>query len=60
MSSIIKTHKHDNYDILKEFTEASGTLLYKGKPINADTAVLEFCTEDEILDIIKNIWEDDD
>ena len=35
MSSIIKTHKHDNYDILKEFTESSGNLLYKGKPIIA-------------------------
>lgn len=36
MSSIIKTHKHDNYDILKEFTESSDSiLLYKGKPIIA-------------------------
>lgn len=33
MNSIIKTHYHANYDILKEFTESSGTLLYKGKPI---------------------------
>lgn len=33
MSSIIKTHIHENYDILKEFTEADSVLLYKGKPI---------------------------
>lgn len=34
MSSIIKTHNHENYNILKEFSEASdSTLLYKGKPI---------------------------
>lgn len=35
MSSVIKTHNHTNYDVLKEFTESSGTLLYKGKPIVA-------------------------
>lgn len=36
MSSVIKTHKHDNYDILKEFSESSASvLLYKGKPIIA-------------------------
>jgi hypothetical protein len=35
VSSLIKTHKHDNYDILKEFSEAYGSLLYKGKPIIA-------------------------
>lgn len=35
MSSIIKTHNHENYDILKEFSEApDSTLLYKGNPIS--------------------------
>lgn len=38
MSSVIKTHKHDNYDILKEFSESSSVLLYKGKPIIATSA----------------------
>ena len=34
MNSIIKTHVHLNYDILKEFAESSDSvLLYKGKPI---------------------------
>lgn len=33
MSSIIKTHIHENYDVLKEFSEANSILLYKGKPI---------------------------
>ena len=34
MSSIIKTHMHNNYDILKEFSESpDSVLLYKGKPI---------------------------
>lgn len=35
MNSIIRTHNHANYDILKEFTESSGQLLYKGNPIIA-------------------------
>jgi hypothetical protein len=35
MNSIIKTHYHSNYDVLKEFSESSGTLLYKGSPIIA-------------------------
>lgn len=36
MSSIIKTHKHDNYEVLKEFSESpASVLLYKGKPIIA-------------------------
>lgn len=36
MNSIIKTHTHENYDILKEFTESPDSiLLYKGKPIVA-------------------------
>lgn len=38
MNSIIKTHCHSNYDILKEFTESPDSiLLYKGKPIVAVT-----------------------
>ena len=40
MSSIIKTHNHENYNILKEFSEASdSTLLYKGKPITSDNKI---------------------
>lgn len=35
MSSLIKTHKHDNYDILQQFSESGSVLLYKGKPIIA-------------------------
>lgn len=36
MSSLIKTHGHDNYDILKEFSESpTSVLLYKGNPIVA-------------------------
>lgn len=34
MSSVIKTHTHENYDILKYLTESNSTLLYKGKPIS--------------------------
>jgi len=35
-SSLIKTHVHENYDILKQFTESpDSVLLYKGKPIIA-------------------------
>lgn len=34
MSSVIKTHSHNNIDVLNQFTESSdSTLLYKGKPI---------------------------
>ena len=34
MNSIIKTHNHENYDVLKEFSESPASiLLYKGKPI---------------------------
>lgn len=36
MSSVIKTHSHDNIVVLNQFTESSdSTLLYKGKPIVA-------------------------
>lgn len=41
MSSIIKTHNHENYNILKEFSEASdSTLLYKGKPITGNNITI--------------------
>lgn len=41
MSSIIKTHNHENYNILKEFSEASdSTLLYKRKPITSKTITI--------------------
>ena len=33
--SLIRSHTHTNYSVLKEFTEVSGVLLYKGKPIVA-------------------------
>lgn len=34
MSSVIRTHSHDNIVVLNQFTESSdSTLLYKGKPI---------------------------
>lgn len=46
MSSIIKTHNHENYDILKEFSEASdSTLLYKGKPITGDSKTITISKE---------------
>ena len=36
MSSLIRTHTHENYDILKEFSESPDSiLLYKGNPIIA-------------------------
>lgn len=36
MSSVIKTHSHNNIAVLNQFTESSdSTLLYKGKPIIA-------------------------
>lgn len=34
MSSVIKTHTHDNYEVLKYLTESNSVLLYKGKQIS--------------------------
>ena len=71
MSSIIKTHVHLNYDILKEFTEsANSVLLYKGKPIvatskhetlniNTQSGVHGLRFHDEKLQYYDNgIWND--
>lgn len=38
MPQIIRTHVHDNYNILKEFSESNSGLLYKGQPIGASVA----------------------
>lgn len=47
MSSIIKTHNHENYNILKEFSEASdSTLLYKGNPIGSGGGTITISKED--------------
>ena len=48
MPSIIRTqsHTHDNYNVLKYFTEVNSTLLYKGIPIKSTHETLSVVSKD--------------
>jgi hypothetical protein len=48
MPSIIRTqsHTHDNYNVLKYFTEVNSTLLYKGIPIKSTHETLSVTSKD--------------
>ena len=50
MPSIIRTrtHTHDNYNVLKYFTEINSTLLYKGIPIKSTHETLNVTNKDGI------------
>lgn len=50
MPSIIRTrtHTHDNYSVLKYFTEVNSTLLYKGIPIKSAHETLDITNKDGV------------
>lgn len=44
MSSLIRTHNHNNYNVLNQFSEVNSVLLYKGIPLNSDSSIIKLST----------------